>query len=84
MLTDIAKNSKNPVFKLVAKAILAKGLPFDLRIRTDFTDGKVAHYSTDGHFVEFDPSMPAILILEMSTKNKPFLTAAVWLSRPPP
>ncbi len=58
VLTDIAKNSKNPVFKLVAKAILAKGLPFDLRIRTDFTDGKVAHYSTDGHFVEFDPSMP--------------------------
>lgn len=58
VLTDIAKNSTNPAFKLVAKAILAKGLPFDLRIRTDFTDGKVAHYSTDGHFVEFDPSMP--------------------------
>lgn len=58
VLTDIAKNSSNPAFKLVAKAILAKGLPFDLRIRTDFTDGKVAHYSTDGHFVEFDPGMP--------------------------
>jgi len=58
VLTDIAKNSTNPAFKLVAKAILAKGLPFDLRIRTDFTDGKVAHYSTDGHFVEFDPGMP--------------------------
>lgn len=58
VLTDIAKNSSNPAFKLVAKAILAKGLPFDLRIRTDFTEGKVAHYSTDGHFVEFDPSMP--------------------------
>ena len=58
MLSDIAKNSSNPAFKLVAKAILARGLPFDLRIRTDFTDGKVAHYSTDGHFVEFDPGMP--------------------------
>ena len=58
VLSDIANKSKNPVFRLVAKAILAKGLPFDLRIKTDFTDGKVAHYSPDGHFVEFDPSMP--------------------------
>jgi hypothetical protein len=31
VLTDIANNSSNPAFRLVAKAILAKGMPFELR-----------------------------------------------------